>query len=146
MNDEVFGPILPVLAYESLDDAIGFVNDRPHPLAFYPFGRDRSEIDRLVRGVAAGMVTVNHTVQHASVADLPFGGVGASGMGVLGGEHGFRTLSQSKPVVRRALRPGACSPGGHHMPHRAAATTAASTESTDIFPANSACRSATKLM
>lgn len=105
MSDEVFGPILPVLAYESIDDAIDFVNARPHPLAFYPFAGDRSEVDRLVRNVAAGTVTVNHTVQHASVADLPFGGIGASGTGVLGGEHGFRTLSQLKPVLRRMTRP-----------------------------------------
>ena len=105
MDDEIFGPILPVLAYEQLDDAIAFVNDRPKPLALYVFGSRAVAIDRVIEHTSAGGVTVNHTLLHVSVADLPFGGVGASGMGAYHGEAGFHVFSHAKPILQRSTKP-----------------------------------------
>ncbi len=105
MDDEIFGPILPVIAYSELDEAIAFVNDRPKPLALYVFAGKDAQVDRVVSHTTAGGVTVNHTLLHLAVADLPFGGVGASGMGAYHGEAGFRTFSHGKPVLTRPTRP-----------------------------------------
>jgi aldehyde dehydrogenase (NAD+) len=105
MDDEIFGPILPVLTYEHLDEAIAFVNDRPKPLALYVFGSKATSLDRVVDRISAGGVTINHTLLHVSVQDLPFGGVGASGMGSYHGEAGFRVFSHAKPVLQRNVRP-----------------------------------------
>jgi len=101
MDDEIFGPILPVLTYEHLDEAIAFVNDRPKPLALYVFGSKATSIDRVVERTSAGGVTINHTLLHVSVHDLPFGGVGASGMGSYHGEAGFAVFSHAKPILQR---------------------------------------------
>jgi len=105
MDDEIFGPILPVLTYEQLDEAIAFVNDRPKPLALYVFGSKATSIDRVVEHISAGGVTINHTLLHVSVHDLPFGGVGASGMGSYHGEAGFRVFSHAKPILQRNTKP-----------------------------------------
>jgi aldehyde dehydrogenase (NAD+) len=105
MDGEIFGPILPVLAYGELDEAIAFVNDRPKPLALYVFAGRDTTVDRVLTHTSAGGVTVNHTLLHLAVADLPFGGVGASGIGAYHGEAGFRTFSHAKPVLQRATRP-----------------------------------------
>lgn len=105
MQDEIFGPILPVLTYAALDEAIDFVTARPKPLAFYPFTDDRHEADRLLDAVSSGGATVNHTLLHLAVPELPFGGVGASGMGAYHGRHGFDLFSHRKPVLRRASKP-----------------------------------------
>jgi aldehyde dehydrogenase (NAD+) len=105
MDGEIFGPILPVLTYDSFDEAIAFVNDRPKPLALYVFASKRGPIERVIAHTSAGGVTVNHTLLHLAVADLPFGGVGASGMGAYHGEHGFRIFSHDKPVLERRTRP-----------------------------------------
>jgi aldehyde dehydrogenase (NAD+) len=105
MEDEIFGPILPVLTYEQLDDAIAFVNDRPKPLALYVFGSKATSIDRVSERTSAGGVTVNHTLLHVSVHDLPFGGVGASGMGAYHGEAGFKVFSHGKPILQRSTKP-----------------------------------------
>ena len=105
MDDEIFGPILPVLTYERLDDAIAFVNDRPKPLALYVFGARATAIDRVVEHISAGGVTINHTLLHVSVNDLPFGGVGASGMGAYHGEAGFHVFSHAKPILQRSTKP-----------------------------------------
>jgi aldehyde dehydrogenase (NAD+) len=105
MEDEIFGPILPVLSYHELDDAIAFVNDRPKPLALYVFGSRATAIDRVVERTSAGGVTVNHTLLHVSVNELPFGGVGASGIGSYHGEAGFRVFSHAKPILQRSTRP-----------------------------------------
>jgi coniferyl-aldehyde dehydrogenase len=98
MREEIFGPLLPVEAYSTLDDAIARINARPHPLAMYWFGRDRARCERLLRETLAGGVTVNDALWHFAHEGLPFGGVGASGHGVYHGEHGFRTFSHAKPV------------------------------------------------
>lgn len=98
MREEVFGPLLPVESYTSLDDALARINARPHPLALYWFGRDRVHRERVLRETLAGGVTVNDTLWHFAHPGLPFGGVGASGSGAYHGEHGFRRFSNMKPV------------------------------------------------
>jgi coniferyl-aldehyde dehydrogenase len=101
MREEIFGPILPVKTYRSLDDAIAYINDRPRPLVLYLFARDRRVIDRVLTHTVSGGVCINDTLLHIAAEDLPFGGVGASGMGRYHGLEGFDTFSQLKPVFRR---------------------------------------------
>jgi aldehyde dehydrogenase (NAD+) len=105
MAEEIFGPILPVLTVEGVDEAIRFVNDREAPLALYAFGGSADVLDRIVDGTAAGGVTVNHALLHLAVPDLPFGGVGPSGMGAYHGKAGFDTFTHHKPVLTRPARP-----------------------------------------
>jgi aldehyde dehydrogenase (NAD+) len=105
MNEEIFGPILPVLTYATLDEAIAVVNDRDKPLALYVFAGDDSEADHVIARTSSGGVTVNHTLLHLAVPDFPFGGVGPSGMGSYHGEAGFEVFSHLKPVLRRGTRP-----------------------------------------
>ena len=102
LKDEIFGPILPVIAYDDLDEVIAYVNARPRPLALYIFERDSKTIDRLLAQTVSGGVTVNDVFLHVGPDTLPFGGVGASGMGAYHGEAGFRTFSHFKPVYRQA--------------------------------------------
>jgi coniferyl-aldehyde dehydrogenase len=98
MREEIFGPILPVLPYKSLDEAIAHVQDGERPLALYAFGSDRFERQRLLRETHAGGVTVNDCIWHLAQEDQPFGGVGSSGQGAYHGEWGFKTFSKEKPV------------------------------------------------
>lgn len=105
MDEEIFGPILPVLAVDDVDEAIGIVRSRPHPLALYVFTDDEAIQQRIVTGTTAGGVTVNHTLLHLAVADLPFGGVGESGMGAYHGKVGFDLFSHRQPVLTKRLRP-----------------------------------------
>ncbi len=98
MREEIFGPILPIETYATLDDAIARVNARPRPLALYVFGEDRVARMRVLHGTTAGGVTVNDTLWHFAHEELPFGGVGASGIGAYHGEAGFRTFSHLKGV------------------------------------------------
>jgi coniferyl-aldehyde dehydrogenase len=98
MREEIFGPLLPVVAYDSLDDAIGYVNRRDRPLALYWFGDQAARRDRVLRGTIAGGVTVNGCLTHFAQEAQPFGGVGASGIGSYHGVHGFRAFSKEKPV------------------------------------------------
>lgn len=102
MQDEIFGPLLPLLTYESLDDAIRYVNQHPRPLALYYFGYDQLSLERVLGETIAGGVTVNETILHISQDDLPFGGVGPSGMGHYHGRFGFETFSKAKPVFRQS--------------------------------------------
>ncbi|MEW9622778.1 coniferyl aldehyde dehydrogenase [Rhodanobacter geophilus] len=102
MQEEIFGPLLPLLPYDTLDEAIAYVDTRAHPLALYLFETDPSLIDRVLARTHAGGVTVNDTLYHIAQHGLPFGGVGASGMGGYHGEAGFRTFSHIKPVFRQA--------------------------------------------
>lgn len=97
-HEEIFGPILPVLPYRTLDDAITYVNDRPRPLALYYFGDDDADRRKVLDRTTSGNVTVNGTVLHVGQDDLPFGGVGESGMGQYHGVEGFRTLSHPKGI------------------------------------------------
>jgi coniferyl-aldehyde dehydrogenase len=98
MNEEIFGPILPVVAYDRAEDAVAYVNGRERPLALYWFGRDAAARDRVLAGTIAGGVSVNDTLLHIAQEELPFGGVGASGQGHYHGEFGFRQFSKEKPV------------------------------------------------
>ncbi|MFF7282258.1 aldehyde dehydrogenase family protein [Streptomyces griseorubiginosus] len=97
-HEEIFGPILPVFGYRDIDEAIDYVNARPRPLALYYFGGNGSERRRVLDRTTSGNVTVNGTIMHVAQDDLPFGGVGASGMGKYHGIEGFRTLSHPKGV------------------------------------------------
>ena len=98
MQEEIFGPVLPIVSYGSLDDAIAYVNARPRPLALYYFGARGPALDRVLTQTVSGGVTVNNTAFHVLQEDLPFGGVGASGMGHYHGKAGFDTFSKLKPV------------------------------------------------
>lgn len=107
MQEEIFGPVLPVVTYGSIDEAIGYINARPRPLALYVFDRQRAVVDRVMAQTVAGGVTVNDTLLHIAQDDLPFGGVGASGMGAYHGAAGFETFSKLKPVFHQAALNGA---------------------------------------
>jgi len=98
MQQEIFGPLLPVMAYDHLDEVLAHVNAQPRPLALYWFGRDAATRERVLRETMSGGVTVNDCMMHFTQEDLPFGGVGASGMGAYHGEVGFKTFSKDKPV------------------------------------------------
>lgn len=98
MQDEIFGPILPVKTYKSVDDAIGYVNAKDRPLGLYYFGEDGSEKEKVLTRTTSGGVTVNDTIMHVAMEDLPFGGVGPSGMGSYHGLDGFRQFSHRKAV------------------------------------------------
>ncbi|MBN8475817.1 coniferyl aldehyde dehydrogenase [Sulfuritalea sp.] len=98
MQDEIFGPLLPVLPYHDLDAAIFHVNQHPRPLALYYFGNDSEQRDRVLSGTVAGGVTINDTILHIAQEELPFGGVGPSGMGHYHGSEGFKTFSKQKSV------------------------------------------------
>jgi coniferyl-aldehyde dehydrogenase len=98
MAEEIFGPVLPVVPYDSIDDAVDFVNSRPRPLALYVFDNDRARTDMVLDRTVSGDASVNDTIFHAGQEDLPFGGVGASGMGAYHGHDGFRTFSHAKGV------------------------------------------------
>lgn len=102
LQEEIFGPLLPVLPYDDLGDALAWINARPRPLALYLFERDPAIIERVLAGTVSGGVTVNDTLLHVAAEALPFGGVGASGMGAYHGEAGFRTFSHDKAVFRQA--------------------------------------------
>jgi len=98
MQDEIFGPLLPIVPYRNLDEALGYVADHPRPLAMYYFDYDRARIERVLHDSVAGGVTINDTMLHIAQDELPFGGVGASGMGQYHGEEGFNIFSKRKGV------------------------------------------------
>jgi coniferyl-aldehyde dehydrogenase len=99
MQEEIFGPILPVVPYSSLHDAIAKVNGRPRPLALYYFDADRGRTAYLLQHTVSGGVTVNDCIFHLPQHGLPFGGVGPSGMGAYHGFAGFETFSRKKGVL-----------------------------------------------
>ncbi|GBQ68976.1 aldehyde dehydrogenase [Komagataeibacter xylinus NBRC 15237] len=101
MQEEIFGPILPVLTYRNLDEAIAFINARPRPLALYYFGDSRVERDRVLKNTISGNVTINGTLMHYVQDDLPFGGVGDSGIGAYHGKEGFMALTHARGVYRQ---------------------------------------------
>lgn len=102
MRDEIFGPLLPLVPYERIEDAIAFINARPRPLALYWFDRDGARVESALRAVPAGGVTLNDTLLHVAQEGLPFGGVGASGMGHYHGRWGFDTFSKLEGVFRQS--------------------------------------------
>lgn len=102
MQDEIFGPLLPVVPYDGIDDAIAIIGARARPLAMYYFGEDRAEQEHLLGHVTVGGATINDTIMHLSMDDLPFGGIGPSGMGAYHGVDGFRAFSHARGVYRQA--------------------------------------------
>jgi coniferyl-aldehyde dehydrogenase len=102
MREEIFGPLLPIVEYDAIDDAIAFVNRGERPLALYWFGRDAARRERVLRETIAGGVTINDCMLHFAQEGQPFGGVGASGVGAYHGEWGFRTFSKLKPAFHQS--------------------------------------------
>ena len=100
MQEEIFGPILPVIGYRELNDAIGFVNARPRPLALYPFTNDAAKLHQVLGRTVSGGVSVNSALMHCIQDDLPFGGVGPSGQGAYHGRDGFRRFSHARGVYK----------------------------------------------
>ncbi len=105
MTEEIFGPVLPVIAVDSVDDAIDFVNERDKPLALYAFTNDDEVAQRIVRRTSSGGVSINATLLHIGPPDLPFGGVGPSGVGAYHGQAGFDTFSHLKSVLDKRVKP-----------------------------------------
>jgi coniferyl-aldehyde dehydrogenase len=101
MQDEIFGPLLPVKTYETIEEAIDYTNAHPRPLGLYYFGSDADEQNRVLSGTTSGGVTVNDAIMHVSMEDLPFGGIGPSGMGAYHGIDGFHTFSHAKAVFQQ---------------------------------------------
>ena len=102
MQEEIFGPILPIKSYQTVDETIDYINSHDRPLGLYYFGKDRSEETGVLEKTTSGGVTVNDVVMHVAQENLPFGGVGPSGMGAYHGIDGFKTFSHTKSVYRQS--------------------------------------------
>jgi len=105
MQDEIFGPILPIISYNHIDEAIRFVNERPKPLALYVFSSNSTTAQKVLENTSSGGASVNETVFHVTCKTLPFGGVGPSGMGAYNGKHTFDTFSHHKSILTRPTWP-----------------------------------------
>ena len=105
MSDEIFGPILPILTVDSADAAVAFVNSRPKPLALYVFTKSAQRGRELIDRMPSGGAVINHIAMHCLVPQLPFGGVGASGMGAYHGQWGFEALSHRRAVLSKPAKP-----------------------------------------
>ena len=101
MQREIFGPLLPILSYQTHDEVLRYINDRPHPLALYLFSDDKALQQQYLQQTLSGGVTLNDTLLHVGQHSLPFGGVGNSGMGHYHGHEGFLTFSKLRPVFRQ---------------------------------------------
>jgi coniferyl-aldehyde dehydrogenase len=101
MQEEIFGPILPILAYDRIEEAIDYVNRRPRPLALYLFSLDHALQQRIVATTHSGAVSFNDTMTHAGINELPFGGIGESGMGHYHGYEGFLAFSKAKGIFSK---------------------------------------------
>jgi len=104
MQEEIFGPVLPVMTYRNIDEAIAYVNTHPRPLALYYFGKDGESKLKVLKRTTSGNVTINSTILHFAQEDLPFGGVGSSGMGAYHGIEGFKALSHAKGIYEQGMR------------------------------------------
>ena len=103
MHEEIFGPLMVVQPYDDFEEVISSINTRPRPLALYYFGRDQREIERLQHGTVSGSLVLGDVIMQYTAEDLPFGGVGASGMGRYHGFDGFRTFSNARAIYRQAI-------------------------------------------
>jgi acyl-CoA reductase-like NAD-dependent aldehyde dehydrogenase len=104
MREEIFGPLLPVKAYDDINETIDYVNRHDRPLALYLFSNDHHQLERMLSRTVSGGVTVNDTLYHVAAEDLPFGGVGASGIGAYHGWEGFATFSHAKGTFYQSKR------------------------------------------
>lgn len=104
MQDEIFGPILPILEYDNLTEAINFINSRPKPLALYFFSQDTNKQQQILQNTSSGGVCINDTVMQVGVTELPFGGVGDSGIGCYHGKASFDTFTHYKSVLTKSFR------------------------------------------
>ena len=104
MQEEIFGPILPVLEVDSVEEVIQFVNARPSPLGLYLFSEDGSVTEQILGSTSSGNADVNDCTLHPVIHDLPFGGVGNSGMGKYHGEWGFRAYSNARGVLSHSTK------------------------------------------
>ena len=104
MQEEIFGPLLPILEVASPDEAIEFIRKRPKPLALYYFSDTRKNLNRILSETSSGGVAVNETITHLINPEMPFGGVGASGFGAYHGKKTFDTFTHEKPVMIKSNR------------------------------------------
>ncbi|HDA5639228.1 TPA: aldehyde dehydrogenase [Staphylococcus aureus] len=104
MQEEIFGPILPILTYQSLDEAIAFIHQRPKPLSLYLFSEDENATQRVINDLSFGGGAINDTLMHLANPKLPFGGVGASGMGRYHGKYSFDTFTHEKSYIFKSTR------------------------------------------
>jgi coniferyl-aldehyde dehydrogenase len=102
MQEEIFGPVLPIVAYRNLEHAIAYVNDHPRPLALYYFDEDPTRVEHMLERTLSGGASINETMLHFGIDDMPFGGVGPSGMGAYHGREGFDTFSHRRSVLYQA--------------------------------------------
>jgi coniferyl-aldehyde dehydrogenase len=102
MKNEIFGPVLPVKRYKHLDETLDYINAHPRPLGLYYFGQDSNEENKVLTHTTSGGVTVNDVIMHIAQEDLPFGGVGPSGMGSYHGHDGFKNFSHAKAVYTQS--------------------------------------------
>lgn len=105
MKEEIFGPILPIMTYEKLDQVLSYIQAHPKPLALYVFSRNQKSIDRILTETSSGGVCINDVVLHYGNSNLPFGGVGESGMGQYHGHYGFKSFSHEKAILRQGPFP-----------------------------------------
>jgi aldehyde dehydrogenase (NAD+) len=98
MQEEIFGPIMPVMTYENIDDVVAYIEQHDKPLALYIYSKNQGNIDKVLSRTSSGGVTVNGVFSHYLENQLPFGGVNQSGMGSYHGIHGFRTFSHQRAV------------------------------------------------
>ena len=105
LQEEIFGPVLPIVTYDSEEQALAFIRERPRPLAFYLFDNDDRRARHTLTRVVSGGACINDTLVHFAQENLPFGGVGQSGMGAYHGETGFKTFSHSRSVLSAAASP-----------------------------------------
>lgn len=124
MQEEIFGPVLPITTYKSVDQAIDYVNDHDRPLGLYYFGEDKAEQERVLTRTISGGVTTNDVVFHVSMEDLPFGGIGPSGMGSYHSVEGFREFSHARAVYHQP-KVDVAKLGGFKPPYGAATAKAA---------------------
>ncbi len=102
MQDEIFGPILPVFTYKNIQEVINFINDRDKPLALYYFGENNQHKEKILNETSSGAFCINECIMHYMNHTLPFGGVGNSGYGAIHGKHGFNSCSHLKPVLDKS--------------------------------------------
>ncbi len=103
MEEEIFGPILPVITYKDLNEAIAFINAKPRPLALYFFSNNQQHQERVIKEISFGGGCINDTIMHLSTPELPFGGIGNSGMGSYHGKASFDTFSHRKSILKKSF-------------------------------------------